>query len=240
MPARRRSPGEILKPHGKRKLGALAASAASLLIMLVGVAASPALAAPAPAVHLASPPVQSRINVVHLAAAQCRDLGKAIRQTQPGAAPMKKCEIGTAVFVQPIGRTTSHSGAAAAAASSWQDFYAYAIDCFGDTPVWNAPSNSASCEDEGYVGLQEEFAGNGSWMNLHWINPTHYASQKFSFTKTWQGVSGNNTTKMTTGDNWDYSSPIEGTGSMELRIVNYYCHGGASMCFVAEDWWQGP
>ena len=79
---------------------------------------------------------------------------------------MKKCEIGSAVSVEPIGHPFTRFDGAKGASSIWQNFYAYGIDC--------------------------------------------------------------------------WTSPIEGEGTMELRIVNYYCHECASMCYVAEDWWQGP
>jgi hypothetical protein len=149
-----------------------------------------------------------------------------------------KCEIGIGIIARSVGHATVRSNAPAATASSWQDFYAQAIACFGDPATFSPPNNSASCTGEGYVGIQESFAGNGSWMNLHWETPIHYASQGFSFTKTWIGVGGNNTTHMSVGDNWDYTSPIVGQASMQLRIWNNYCNGGASMCFKTSAYWQ--
>lgn len=249
MPARRRVATKLILHHGKRGLGTIAASAAALL-MALGLAASPAVAAPAahPAashtpltvkIHSfslsslkisLSPGVQRRTEVVKLSAAQCAILRNTMRRAHGGAAAMKKCEIGVGITARSAGPQV---------ADGWQDFYAQATACFGDQAIFGGPTNSASCTAEGYTGIEEEFAGNGSWMNLHWETPYYYASQKFSFTRDWLGVTGNNSTYMVVGDNWDYSSPIEGTGTMELRIYNQYCDRGAYMCFVAAAYWQG-
>ena len=262
MPTARRAAKKFFMHPGRQRLGTIAVSVAALF-MTIGVASNPALAASARAAYPATSHVgtsaiklpslrlpslkaapssgpQHRVGVVKLSAAQCDVISNSIQRTHPGAVPMRRCMIGVGIIARPVGHPAVHSNSSATASSAWQNFYAEAVACFGDTPVFGGPSNSASCEDEGWVGIQEWFAGNGSWMNLHSINPIFYASTKFGFTLTWKGVSGNNTTNMAVGDNWNYLSPLEGTGSMQLRIYNNYCSGGAYMCFTAKAWWQGP
>jgi hypothetical protein len=238
--------------HGKRGLGTIAASAA-VLFMGIGLAAGPAFAASAPAVHAApsvvnlrsflpalkisrSPGVQHSVETVRLAPAQCRIARAEIRRAEPESAPMKKCEIGIGLTVRAVGHRTARSNANPDV--TWYTYNETATGCFGDSAVLGEPNNSFSCTAEGYVEISDQFATNGSWLNLHWETPEQYASTGFGFSRTWLGVTGNNTSYMVVGGNWDWSEFIIGSGTMELRIYNWPC-GGLNVCVSPDTYWQG-
>jgi hypothetical protein len=235
----------------------MAASAAALF-MVIGFAANPAVASSARAAHSAgsdaaltphsssalralktaqSSAVQHSARVVKLSAAQCSAAKAAIQRADPTAAPMKKCEIGIGLTLRPV----KHAGVRSNSRVSPDTWYTYteqATGCFGDAARLGGPTSSFSCTAEGYVGITDAFATNGSWLNLHWETPYHYASTGFGFTQTWLGVTGNNTSYMVVGNNWDWSEFLIGDGSMELRIYNWPC-GGLSVCVSADTYWQG-
>jgi hypothetical protein len=230
----------------------IAMSTAALLIT-IGTVAGPATAASAGATgpgasHVALPAVQGHLvalpalkfnrpgavqhatEIVKLSAAQCR--------SARDVAPMKKCEIGFGIMMRPAPVLT----AATAAATHWETLDEEVTACFGDSANLHGPNNSFSCTAEGYVGFNDEFATNGSWLNLHWVTPIHYASSPgFSFTQTWIGDSGNNTEKMSVGNNWDWGESFIGSGTMQLRVW-YEAHCGSAWQVVCTQWaayWQG-
>jgi hypothetical protein len=238
--------------HGKRGLGTIAASAAVLFVG-IGLAASPAFATSAPAAHgtrsamnlrsflpsfkvSQSSGTQHSIETVRLSAAQCRIARAEIRRAQPDAAPMKKCEIGIGIAVRVVGHRTVRP--IMSPAVTWTTYNETATGCFGDSAILSGPNSSFSCTAEGYVELTDQFATNGSWLNLHWETPEQYASTGFGFSRTWLGVSGNNTSYMVVGGNWDWSEFIIGSGTMELRIYNWPC-GGQDVCVSPDTYWQG-
>jgi hypothetical protein len=245
--------------HCKRELGTIAAAAA-VLFMAIGLAASPAGAATTQVTHLAtsnaasstvklhsflptlkftkSAGVQHSAEVVQLSAAQCRAAQAALKLAQPGAAPMKKCEIGIGLVVRLVSHTAVRSNRAMSPDTTWYTYNEQATGCFGDSAILTGPTNSFSCTAEGYVGISDQFATNGSWLNLHWETPYDYASTGFGFSQTWIGVSGNNTSYMVVGNNWNWSEFIIGDGTMQLRIYNWPC-GGLSVCVSPATYWQG-
>jgi hypothetical protein len=220
--------------------------------MGIGLAANPAFAASAPAGHAApsvnlhsflpslkisrSPGVQHSVTMVKLSPAQCRIARAEIRRAQPESAPMRKCEIGVGVTVRAVSHRTIRSKMTPAV--TWTTYNETATGCFGDSAILRGPTSSFSCTAEGYVEISAQFATNGSWLNLHWETPEQYASTGFGFSLTWLGVSGNNTSYMVVGGNWNWSEFIIGSGTMELRIYNWPC-GGQDVCVSPDTYWQG-
>jgi hypothetical protein len=247
---------------GNNKLG-LAAIAASAVVAFVGIglAAGPALAAPArvalPVASHAAPAsaksssfalpvmrmdqasaVQHSAEVMPLSASQCRVARADVLRAQPGAAPMQKCEIGIGLVVHRVSHTVVRPHGINSPAVTWYTYNEKATGCFGDSAILSGPTNSFSCTAEGYVGISDQFATNGSWLNLHWETPYDYASTGFGFSQTWMGVSGNNTSYMVVGNNWNWSEFIIGDGTMQLRIYNWPC-GGLDVCISPATYWQG-
>ena len=227
-------------------------STVALLIAIVTVA-GPATAASAGATglgvsHVALPAVQGHLvplpelkinrsaavqhatGIVKLSAAQCR--------SARAVAPMKKCEIGFGIVTRPAPGVT----AATAAATHWYTLNDEVTACFGDSANLSGPNHSFSCTAQGYVGFNDQYATNGSWLNLHWVTPIHYASSPgFSFTQTWLGNTGNNTEKMSVGNNWDWGESFIGSGTMQLRVW-YEARCGPIWTIVCTQWaayWQG-
>jgi hypothetical protein len=174
--------------------------------------------------------------VTKLSAAQCSSLKAAMNQADAPAAA--KCEIEVDVVLHPVKSAQTDALAATPASGTWYTYEEQATACWRDNAIWNGPNSSASCRDEGYFGITDQFATNGHWLNLHWENPYAATSIGFTLNKTWAGVTGNNTDDMTVGDNYNWYEPknIE-TGTAELRIYNGVCDGYYT-CESASAWWQ--
>jgi hypothetical protein len=202
--------------------------------------AAAAAAQPAPlTVRVAAPRPQSvtRTGIEHqsevaaLPTAECAAFKTALQKAHGGSTA--KCEVGIGLVTRSVSGARV-SGHAVPASGTWYTYEEQATACFGDQATWNGPNSSYSCA-EGYVGMSDEFAWNGDWINLHWENPYYASTKGYGFTRTWYGVTGNNTPDMTVGDNFNYTYLL-GTGTMELRIHNSTCPG--YVCESAQAWWQ--
>jgi hypothetical protein len=177
-------------------------------------------AAPAKAQHQAA--------VVKLSPAQCQAAKAALPRMNPDAAPMKKCEIGIGLALRPVSGSPISAG--------WYTYTEQLTACWGAGAYWGGKNGSFSCA-EGYIQLTYQFATNGSWLNLHWESAGSATSPTFSLTKTWQGVTGNNTSSMVPGADWNWGDLL-GSGTVELRAYNRPC-GGFKVCATAAAYWQG-
>lgn len=242
---------KITTDRDRRRLSAISALVAASL-MAIGLAAKPASAAAAhPAGPAASPAgpatakavipslqfnssarVQYRSGAVAIPAAQCSAIRTAMKRAHETAIP--KCEIGIGLAVWPV-RNARASAQAAPASGTWYTYEEQATACFGDNAIWNGPNGSFSCS-EAYFGMSDQFATNGHWLNLHWENPYFATTKGFGLSKTWSGVTGNNTADMVVGDNYNYTYPL-GSGTAELRIYNAVCQNYYT-CESASAWWQ--
>jgi hypothetical protein len=238
-----------------RRLAAILGFMAAFL-MTIGIAANPAAAAPSqtrqpaasgsvlsalkvslPTLRFSSSSeVQFRSGVTKLSAGQCSAIRAAMQRAH--AAPMAKCEIGIGIVVRPVKSAQASVQGITPASGTWYTYEEQATACWGDNAIWNGPNSSASCHVEGYFGISDEFASNGHWLNLHWENPYHATSLGFSISKTWSGVTGNNTADMVVGQNVNYSAPKGAqAGTAEIRIYNAVCQGYYT-CESASAWWQ--
>ena len=260
MSVSRQVSGKSSLGHRRQRLSVIAALVAALL-MAIGIAANPALAATARTAHPAIPSsqtanpssgpsavkiplpsfrfsdsakVQYKSGAVNLSTAQCAAIRAALQRAHAG--PMNACRVAVGVVLRRVNSVQDSAPQATSASGTWYTFEEQATTCWGDnTALWNGPNGSASCK-EGYFGISDEFASNGSWLNLHWENP-YFATttDKITLTREWVGVSGNNTADMTVGDDYNYSDLL-GTGSAGLRIYNGAC-GVDYVCEQAQAWW---
>jgi len=142
---------------------------------------------------------------------------------------MKNCEVG-------IGLELSPAQASPELAAGWYTYTETVTACWGAGAYYGGKNGSFSCS-EGYIQMTYQFATNGSWLNKHWIDPNYGTSPTFSLTQTWQGTSGNNSSKMVVGVNWNWGDLL-GSGTVELRATNWPC-GGFNVCASAKAYWHG-
>jgi hypothetical protein len=207
----------------KTAIFAVFAAAPLVTVLNVGTAAqasSAVSASPAYAQHQAT--------TLSLSPAQCQAAKAALARTDPAAAPMKKCEVGIGIALSPVGASPALAG--------WYTYTLKTTACWGAGAYWGDKNGSFSCA-EGFIQMTYQFATNGSWLNLHWIDPNSGTSPTFSLTKTWQGVGGNNTSNMAVGVNWNWGDLL-GSGTVELRAYNKPC-GGFKVCATAVAYWHG-
>jgi hypothetical protein len=172
---------------------------------------------------------QHQSTVVKLSPAQCQAAKAAHTRMNSDAIPMKKCEIGVGLALRPASGSRTIS-------DGWYTYTGQLTACWGDQAHWGGKNGSFTC-GEGYIQLTYQFATNGSWLNLHWESPGDAATRTFSLSETWQGVTGNNTSYMVPGANWNWGD-VTGSGTVELRAYNRPC-GGFKVCATAAAYWQG-
>ena len=135
------------------------------------------------------------------------------------------CPVSIGLEVEPVGGTATGVEDGATAASSYRVYHEVAVFCFGQLK-WGGPSGWR-CE----VTYIEVNAYYRHWYNSPrtWIQsmsqPCPWATQKgFSITQTWCAWTGNGTNDMTTGANFDWSTPWS-SGNAWMRIHNQPCGG---------------
>ena len=209
--------------HWRTAVFAVIAAVPLVSVMAVGAPAQASTgvgASPARAQHQAT--------AVKLSPGQCQTTNVA-QGTDSGSVLIQQCESG--VDVVPSSADASPNVAAA-----WGTVTFTVTACWGAGAYFGGKNGSFSCS-EGFVQMTYELATNGSWLNLHWIDPKWGTSPSFSLTKTWQGVSGNNSNYLATGVNWNWSDLL-GSGTVELRAFSKPC-GGFVVCATTIAYWQG-